>query len=147
MTLPKAAQVLCLSVCGCVSAAAGPGPRAHRRRHFVAKHNSILHQNKIIESSFQHPLLQLTLIKMHRNIALQSRQNELFVGNLSYFCTEADLYNLFANFGVVQTLRIKHNDKGTRSLQFGFVCLSNLSEAEEARRVLNGAMVMGRNIK
>ncbi len=77
----------------------------------------------------------------------QNRQNELFVGNLSYFCSEAHLYDLFSPFGIIQTLRIKQNDKGTRPLQFGFVLFSTLSEAEDARRTMDGAMIMGRTMK
>jgi RNA recognition motif-containing protein len=87
---------------------------------------------------------------MNRNnnaVPAQIKQHELFVGNLSYFFTEDDLYNLFSNFGGVYTLRIKRNDKGTRSLQFGFVCMNALEEAEAARRALDGVMIMGRVMK
>ena len=42
--------------------------------------------------------------------------NELFVGNLSFFCTEKDLDYLFSPFGKVANIRIKRNEKNGRKV-------------------------------
>ena len=42
--------------------------------------------------------------------------NELFVGDLSYFCGEEQLYDLFGQFGGILDVRIKRSDaKGKRA--------------------------------
>ncbi len=73
--------------------------------------------------------------------------NELFVGDLSFFCTEEDLYRLFGNFGVVAEARIKRSDKGGKTLMYGFVRMDSLPPALEAAKYLNGNLYMGREIK
>ncbi len=73
--------------------------------------------------------------------------NELHVGDLSYFCEEKHLYELFKNFGCVKSCRIVRNYNQTRSLMFGFVMMSTTSEAVLAASYLNGQMFMGRKLK
>jgi hypothetical protein len=75
------------------------------------------------------------------------KPNELFVGNLSYFCEEKDLYALFEENGHVEDVRIIKNDSGTRSLMFGFVTMSTIHETREMEKLLNGQMFMGRKLK
>ncbi len=58
-------------------------------------------------------------ITTHRPITSQQRCNtnplELFVGNLSYFCTEEDLYELFNQFVNVTSVRVMRADDKKRS--------------------------------
>lgn len=75
------------------------------------------------------------------------KPNELFIGNLSYFCEEKDLFELFDQYGNVEDVRIIKNDTGTRSLMFGFVTMSSVHEAREMEKLLNGHMFMGRRIR
>jgi RNA recognition motif-containing protein len=75
------------------------------------------------------------------------KPNELFVGNLSYFCEEKDLYQLFDQYAHVEDVRIIKNDSGTRSLMFGFVSLSTVHEAREMEKLLNNYLFMGRRIR
>jgi RNA recognition motif-containing protein len=72
---------------------------------------------------------------------------ELFVGDLSFFCEEKDLLDLFTRFGSVDNCRIVRNDSKNRSLMFGFVCMSTLEEAVAATNALNNFMYMGRAMK
>ncbi len=73
--------------------------------------------------------------------------NELFVGDLSYFCREEHLIHLFSYYGNVLEARIKRSEKDGHSLMYGFVRMSALPEALEASKHLSGFMFMGREMK
>ena len=66
---------------------------------------------------------------------------KLYVGNLSYSVTNEQLQELFSPHGQVQTANVI-GDKG-----FGFVEMSNNSEAEKAKEALDGTDFEGRNLK
>jgi len=71
----------------------------------------------------------------------------IYVGNLSYDVTEADLKEAFEVFGEVETVRVlKDNDTG-RSKGFGFVEMPNNAEAQSAIDDLNEKEIKGRSIK
>jgi RNA recognition motif-containing protein len=76
-----------------------------------------------------------------------AKPNEVFVGNLSYFCTETDLFELFSQYVPVEDVRIVRNDSGRRSLMFGFIIFPSPFEAMEAVKILNNHLFMGRNLK
>ena len=68
---------------------------------------------------------------------------KLYVGNLGYDMTEADLSELFAEHGTVESTAIIM-DKGTgRSKGFGFVEMSSEEEAQAAIAALNGSDYSG----
>jgi RNA recognition motif-containing protein len=68
----------------------------------------------------------------------------IFVGNLSFQTTEAELQDLFANFGAVERVSlIKDRDTG-RSRGFAFVEMPSREEAENAIAQMNGANLGGR---
>jgi RNA recognition motif-containing protein len=86
------------------------------------------------------------------------------VGNLSYFCEEQHLYDLFSNIiatcemhttedppqlmSHVSAVRIIYSDgQPQRSLMFGFVTTHNINDATYAAQKLQGSMFMGRKIK
>ena len=69
------------------------------------------------------------------------QSNKLYVGNLDYSVTKNDLENLFAEFGQVRNVNVIEN-KG-----FGFVEMSNTSEAIKARDEMDGSVFKGRAIK
>lgn len=73
--------------------------------------------------------------------------HELFVGDLSFFCEESDLLELFSQFGVVEGCRIVRNQARHRSLMFGFVCLSTRESALAAVEAVNNQIFMGRPMK
>ncbi len=72
---------------------------------------------------------------------------ELFVGNLSYFCDESHLVEVFSQYATVTNARImKSNDK-KRSLMYGFVTLSSRREVMEMCKMFRGHLYMGRNMR
>jgi len=71
---------------------------------------------------------------------------KLYVGNLSYSMTDADLQNLFEQHGAVQSAQvIKDRDTG-RSKGFGFVEMDSSAEAQAAISALNGQDLNGRSL-
>jgi len=67
--------------------------------------------------------------------------NKLYVGNLTYSVTNADLEKLFSTHGKVQSANVI-GDKG-----FGFVEMSSSDEAETAKDALDGSDFEGRTLK
>ena len=71
---------------------------------------------------------------------------KLYVGNLSYNTTDDDLKQTFAEYGTVQSAQVIMDRDTGRSKGFGFVEMSNDSEAQKAISALNGTQVDGRNL-
>ncbi|MEW6265397.1 MAG: RNA-binding protein [Thermodesulfobacteriota bacterium] len=71
----------------------------------------------------------------------------LYVGNLSYQATEAELKDLFSTYGQVQSVKIITDRDTGRSKGFAFVEMSNRSEGEKAIAELNGKELANRQLK
>jgi RNA recognition motif-containing protein len=72
---------------------------------------------------------------------------KLYVGNLSYTTTEADLQTLFAKAGQVASVAlIKDRDTGN-SKGFAFVEMTTQAEAQKAVSMLNGFNLENRELK
>jgi cold-inducible RNA-binding protein len=71
---------------------------------------------------------------------------KLFVGNLSFDTTQAELEELFAPFGTVAEAVVITDQTTGRSRGFGFVTLNNAAEAQAAIRGLAGKSFSGRNL-
>lgn len=69
---------------------------------------------------------------------------KLYVGNLSYGVTSADLEQLFAAHGVVQSAQVIEDRDTGRSKGFGFVEMGSDEEAQNAISALNGQQHDGR---
>ncbi|RKY86579.1 RNA-binding protein [candidate division KSB1 bacterium] len=69
------------------------------------------------------------------------RGSKLYVGNLNYSTTNDELKELFSNYGEVRDVNI------IEGRGFGFVEMSNQSEAESAKEALNGSDFKGRTLK
>jgi len=67
--------------------------------------------------------------------------SKLYVGNLSYAVTNEQLEELFSNHGEVKQVNI------IEGRGFGFVEMSNSSEAEKAKEALDGSDFQGRTLK
>ena len=65
---------------------------------------------------------------------------KLYVGNLGYNVTSADLQQLFAPHGSVQSAQVVEDREAGRSKGFGFVEMSSAEEADKAIAALNGKM-------
>jgi RNA recognition motif-containing protein len=73
--------------------------------------------------------------------------NEVFVGNLSFFCDEHHLLDLFEPYSTVTHCRVMRNEEKTRSLLFGFVAFSSRYEMLEMCKLFNGHFFFGRRIR
>ncbi|WP_028574482.1 RNA recognition motif domain-containing protein [Desulfonatronovibrio hydrogenovorans] len=69
----------------------------------------------------------------------------LYVGNISWNTTEAQLSDLFSTYGQVLSAKIIEDRETGRSRGFGFVEME--SGAEKAVESLNGYDLDGRNLK
>ena len=71
---------------------------------------------------------------------------KLYVGNLTYAMTEADVKQLFEQFGTVDSVAVIIDRDSGRSKGFGFVEMSSEEEAEAAIAALHGQDHDGRDL-
>ena len=71
---------------------------------------------------------------------------KLFVGNLSHSTTEVELRNLFAAHGPVEKITLVTDRDTGHPRGFGFVEMTNASEADRAVAALNGTDFGGRTL-
>jgi RNA recognition motif-containing protein len=71
----------------------------------------------------------------------------LFVGNMSFQTTEADLTALFQPFGQTGRIHIVTDRETGRARGFAFVEMPNDAEAAKAIAALDGKELDGRNLK
>lgn len=71
----------------------------------------------------------------------------LFVGNLSFQTTEAELTAVFKEFGPVTRVHVAVDRETGRARGFAFVEMPNDEDAAKAIAALNGKQVGGRAIK
>jgi RNA recognition motif-containing protein len=71
----------------------------------------------------------------------------LYVGNLAYSVTDADLQEAFGRFGEVTSAKVIVDRDSGQSKGFGFVEMSNNSEADAAIKALNDTDMKGRSVK
>jgi len=70
--------------------------------------------------------------------------NNLYVGNLTFNTTTADLESLFGAHGEVKSAQVISDRETGRSRGFGFVEMSSADSAKAAIDALNGQDVDGR---
>ncbi len=71
---------------------------------------------------------------------------KLYVGNIDYAATEAELAAYFADYGSIESVNIPVNRYTGRARGFGFVTFTSREEAEKAM-ALNGTTFKGRQIQ
>jgi RNA recognition motif-containing protein len=72
---------------------------------------------------------------------------KLFVGNLPYSATEADVENFFTQAGVtVDSVNVMRDRFSGEARGFGFVEIGNDADANRAIESLNGRDLMGRAV-
>ncbi len=69
---------------------------------------------------------------------------KLFVGNLSFDTTNAELTSFFSQVGTCESASVIMDRATGRSRGFGFVEMGSPSEAQEAIAALNGRELQGR---
>ena len=70
----------------------------------------------------------------------------LYVGNLAYSVTEADLRETFTEMGTVADVKVVLDRESGRPRGFAFVEMSTDDEAAKAMQTLNGREIQGRAI-
>ena len=70
----------------------------------------------------------------------------LYVGNLPHSTTEEELRNIFEAHGAVEKITLVTDRDTGRSRGFGFVEMTNASEADKAIAALNGTDLGGRTL-
>lgn len=68
----------------------------------------------------------------------------IFVGNLDFAATDASVRSLFERYGTVERVHLPTDRDTGRARGFGFVEMSDASQAEQAIAGLNGANFEGR---
>jgi RNA recognition motif-containing protein len=71
----------------------------------------------------------------------------IYVGNLSYEVTEADLSTVFAEYGTVKRVQLPVDRENGRIRGFGFVEMGTETEEQAAIEALDGAEWMGRELR
>ncbi|GJQ59227.1 MAG: RNA-binding protein [Candidatus Scalindua sp. AMX11] len=71
----------------------------------------------------------------------------IYVGNLPYSVTEADLREAFSGFGEISNASLISDKFSGKSKGFGFIEMPNDEEANAAIQALNESDLQGRNIK
>lgn len=71
---------------------------------------------------------------------------KLYVGNLPYNTTDADLRDLFSQFGTVESVDVITDRDTGRSKGFAFATMATDDEAKAAIEALNGKEHGGRNL-
>ncbi len=73
-------------------------------------------------------------------------QNKLYVGNLLYEVTDADLNELFSPYGEVESAEVVRYRKSKRSKGYGFVVFTSPDSANAALEALNNTDYRGRKL-
>jgi RNA recognition motif-containing protein len=72
---------------------------------------------------------------------------KLYVGNIPYSSTEAELRELFSEYGEIESLKIMKDQFTDRSRGFGFIEMANEEDAKKAIEALDGKDFMGKSLK
>lgn len=70
----------------------------------------------------------------------------IFIAGLSYEVNDADLNNLFEEYGVISSAKVIMDRATSRSKGYGFVEMENTEEAKKAIAELDGAEYEGRTL-
>ncbi len=73
--------------------------------------------------------------------------NKLYVGNMSYDVDDSELEQMFSAHGTVENAQVINDRQTGRSKGFGFVEMSNETEAQAAIKALDGQDCGGRALK
>ena len=73
--------------------------------------------------------------------------SKLYVGNLPFTTTDADLEETFGQYGVVASANVITDRETGRSRGFGFVEFENASDAQAAQAALDGSDFGGRALR
>ena len=72
---------------------------------------------------------------------------KIYIGNLPWSATEAELTEMFTKFGSVTSATILTDRETGRSRGFGFLEMSEAEDADKAIQALNGTDMGGRALR
>jgi len=72
--------------------------------------------------------------------------NKLYIGNLNFTVTEAQLTQLFSEAGTVSSIKLIIDHAAGKSKGFGFIEMSSAEEAEKAIQSFNETEFEGRKL-
>jgi RNA recognition motif-containing protein len=72
---------------------------------------------------------------------------KIYIGNLPWSATEAELNEMFAKFGAVESAAIVTDRETGRSRGFGFIEMNEAEEADKAIQALDGTDMGGRPLR
>jgi polyadenylate-binding protein len=81
------------------------------------------------------------------NMDMPMPSTTLFLGDLSIFCQESNIYEFFQSFGPIERVEIKKNDHTGPHLSYAFIKFKFSHSAELALNTMNGALFMGRFVQ
>ena len=73
-------------------------------------------------------------------------ERSLFLGDLSCFCQEQDVFNLFCSFGEIDSIRLMRSKTTQKCLGYGFITFADINVLPRAMK-LYGIVFMGRKLK
>jgi RNA recognition motif-containing protein len=73
--------------------------------------------------------------------------NKLYVGNLSFDVSDADLEQAFSEYGEIASATVIKDRDTNRSKGFGFVEFVQEADAQRAKEAMNGKELGGRALK
>ncbi|WP_395373042.1 RNA recognition motif domain-containing protein [Marinicella sp. W31] len=71
----------------------------------------------------------------------------IYIGNLAYSVTEAELEEAFGQYGEVTSAKLILDKFSGQSKGFGFVEMADEQDARSAIEQINGSAIKGRNVK
>jgi RNA recognition motif-containing protein len=83
-------------------------------------------------------------LPLYRTLGRSVDVKTIYVGNLPFSATEAQLRELFAQYGTVDAVRLITNRDTGRPRGFGFVEMDDDAAADAAMTALNGTDMDGR---
>ena len=84
---------------------------------------------------------------MQLAIAYHHQTVKLYVGNISFTVSEADLQHIFAQFGSVTEIKVVTDRETGQPRGFAFVTMGNDAEGRAAIKSLDGKAFGGRPLK
>lgn len=83
-----------------------------------------------------------------KHVSSHRRPFTVFVGNLSFFCKEDHLVELFKQYGPVLKVTVARNvDMANNSLLYGYVEFERAEDASRAMDGTHGNLFMGRRLR
>jgi RNA recognition motif-containing protein len=82
------------------------------------------------------------------NNSYQQLSRTIFLGDLSIYCTEKDICQLFSSFGAIESIHLKRIPQGhSHFLSYGFIRYQTRQSAEHSLASLDGVVFLGRPLR